>query len=86
LALTGAGDEARAVVARFESGGAAPEASYHLAIAHTGLGNRDAAFARLEMACRDREPSIINLGVEPRFEPLRRDSRYLALIERLRLR
>jgi hypothetical protein len=39
-----------------------------------------------EVACRDRESAIINLGVEPRFEPLRRDSRYSALTERLRLR
>ena len=85
LALAGAGDEARALVARLESGVAGPPVSYHLAIAHTGLGNRDAAFRLLEMACRDREPAIINLGVEPRFDPLRRDSRYTALTERLRL-
>ena len=58
---------------------------YHLALAHTGLGNRDAAFALLEKACADREPAVINLKVEPRFDPLRRDPRYGALLQRLRL-
>ena len=59
--------------------------AYHLALAHTGLGNRDAAFGLLEKACTDRDPSIINLSVEPRFEPLRRDPRYGALLQQLRL-
>ena len=39
----------------------------------------------LEKACADREPSVINLKVEPRFEPLRRDPRYGALLQQLRL-
>ncbi len=58
---------------------------YHLALARTGLGNRDAAFALIEKACTEREPAIINLNVEPRFEPLRRDPRCGALLQRLRL-
>jgi hypothetical protein len=58
---------------------------YHLALAHTGLGNRDAAFARLENACVDREPAVVNLKVEPRFEALRGDPRYGMLLQRLRL-
>jgi hypothetical protein len=59
--------------------------AYHIALAHTGLGNRDAAFSLLEKACAEREPAVINLKVEPRFEPLRRDPRYSALLQRLDL-
>jgi len=85
-ALAGARDEARAIVAKLESSARAGYVpGYHLALAHTGLGNRDAAFALLEQACADREPAIVNLKVEPRFEPLRRDTRYDVLLRRLGL-
>ncbi len=85
-ALAGNRDEAGAIVAKL-----AAELStvyvpaYHLALAHTGLGNRDAAFALLEQACSARESAVINLKVEPRFEPLRRDPRYGSLMQQLRL-
>ena len=73
-ALAGERDEAGAILAKLEAeAGSAYVPGYHLALAHTGLGNRDAAFALLAKACADREPSVINLKVEPRFEPLRRD-------------
>jgi TolB-like protein/Tfp pilus assembly protein PilF len=58
---------------------------YHLALAHTGLGNLDRAFALLDRACRDREPAVMNVRVDPRFEPLRRDPRYASLLRTLRL-
>ena len=86
MALTGARDEARAIVARLEA--AAREeyvSSYHLAIARAGLGDRDAAFGLLENACSERDSSVINLAIEPRFELLRRDPRYTALLRRLQL-
>jgi tetratricopeptide (TPR) repeat protein len=85
-AIAGAREEARAIVATLES--AARNAyvpHYHLALAHAGLGNRDAAFALLDQACAEREPAVVNLKVEPRFEPLRRDPRYEGLLHRLRL-
>src|SRR5688572_4974928 len=85
-ALAGDRDEASAIVAKLE---AEPQSVYvpacHLALAHTGLGNRDAAFRLLEQACAEREAAVINLKVEPRFEPLRRDPRYRALLQRLNL-
>jgi TolB-like protein/Tfp pilus assembly protein PilF len=85
-ALAGARDEAGALVVRLESWAHSRYLpSYHLALAHVGLGHRDAAFGLLEKACSDREPSIVNLRVEPRFEPLRRDARYSALLQRLHL-
>ena len=60
--------------------------AYHLALAHTGLGNRDVALALLERAYDDRDPAVINgLTVEPRLEPLRRAPRYGALVQQLHL-
>jgi TolB-like protein/tetratricopeptide (TPR) repeat protein len=53
---------------------------YHLAIAHAGLGDRDTAFALLTKASTERDPVLINVGVEPRFEPLRSDRRYSELM------
>ncbi|MSO46422.1 MAG: tetratricopeptide repeat protein [Acidobacteria bacterium] len=58
---------------------------YHAAIAHVGLGDRDAAFGSLEQAVVDCDPALTNLAVEPRFEPLRSDARYARLLELLRL-
>lgn len=85
-ALAGARDEAGAIVARLESDSSGMYVpGYHLALAHTGLGNRDAAIALLQKACADREPAVVNLKVERRFDPLRRDQRYAALLQQLRL-
>ena len=83
-ALAGARDEAGALLASLQSSTAYVPA-YHLALAHTGLGDRDAAFGLLDEACAEREPSVLNLRVEPRFEPLRRDPRYGSLLQQLRL-
>ena len=59
--------------------------AYHLALAQVGLGDWEAAFAALERATVDADPSLVNLAAEPRFEPLRSDPRYTRLIELLGL-
>ena len=59
--------------------------SYHLALALVGLGDLDGACAALEQATVDADPALINLRMEPRFEPLRSDARYSRLIELLGL-
>jgi TolB-like protein/tetratricopeptide (TPR) repeat protein len=85
-ALLGARDEAGAILAKLEAD--LPRVyvpAYHLALAHTGLGNREVALSLLERACTDREPAVMNLKVEPRFDPLRRDGRYDVLLRQLRL-
>lgn len=85
-ALGGSRDEAAAMAAKLEADlSTVYVPGYHLALAHTGLGNRDAAFAQLERAFVERQPAVFNLKIEPRFDPLRRDARYHALLQRLRL-
>jgi TolB-like protein/tetratricopeptide (TPR) repeat protein len=59
--------------------------AYHRALAHTALGDLDGALGLLTQAFERRDPSIINLGVEPRFDPLGSDPRYKALVEQLAL-
>jgi len=57
----------------------------HLALAHVGLGEPDAAFALLEQACEERDPMLLMLGGDPRFDPIRSDVRFARLLVRLRL-
>ncbi len=59
--------------------------SYHLAIAHTGLEQVDAAFAALDQAWLDRDPALPAVVVDPRCERLRHDARYGELLQRMRL-
>jgi hypothetical protein len=58
---------------------------YHRALAYTGLDRTDAAVALLGAAFEERDPAIVNLAAEPRFDRLRADARYGALAERLGL-
>jgi hypothetical protein len=56
---------------------------YHLALAYVGLGDAKRAVGLLAEACDMRDPSVIHLGVEPRFLPLRSDPGYRTLMDRL---
>ena len=59
--------------------------SYHFALAQAGLGEADEAFAALEKAMVEGDPALTYMAVEPRFEPLRSDARYMRLIDLLGL-
>ena len=59
--------------------------AYHLALAHVGLGQHDEAFGLLDQACEERDPALVNIAGDPRFDPIRRDARFAALTRRLRL-
>ena len=50
--------------------------SYDLALASLGLGETSQALALLERAVEERSPRVAFLGVDPRFERLRSDSRF----------
>jgi len=54
-----------------------------LARIHTALGENDKAFDYLERVYADRSESIVWLKVDPSFEPLRKDPRFVALIKRV---
>ena len=63
--------------------------SYHYppahAIAYGYVGDLDKGFAELERMIEERTTNVINLRVDPGFDAFRRDRRFGALLERVRL-
>ena len=58
--------------------------SLHTAYVHVGLGNVDQAFEWLDRAYLERAGLLVFLKVEPIFDPLRSDPRFVDLLRRLR--
>jgi len=58
---------------------------YDLAIIYVGLRDKDHAFAQLEKAYDDRAGWIINISVDPIFDPIRSDPRFTELVHRMKL-
>ena len=86
LAAAGRAADARAVLRELEDMASRRYVSpYRLALVHTGLGDKDAAFAALKDACDERAVGLVNVAVEPRFDPLRPDPRYRAVLRRMGL-
>lgn len=84
LAVDGRRPDAQALVSRLED--LASERyvpAYHLALAHAGLDDLDSAFELLDLACDERDPSLLGARVDPRFDALRHDARYGSLLDRL---
>lgn len=52
---------------------------------HILLGDRDRAFAALDQAVQDRNPQLVYLKVDPRYDSLRSDRRFTALLQRIGL-
>jgi TolB-like protein/Tfp pilus assembly protein PilF len=84
-ATSGQSDKARARLGTLERLAAAGQMSpWHPAIIHLALGEHDRALDLLEMAFDDRSWQIPLLPVEPIFDPLRSNTRFVALVDRLR--
>lgn len=58
----------------------------HIATLYTALGNKDEAFAWLEKACENRDFRLCRLKVDPRWDSLRSDPRFVAILKRIGLR
>jgi len=56
-----------------------------LAILYAGLGDKERTLEQLELATEDRVGWLINLGVEPRFDTVRSEPRYVELLRRIGL-
>lgn len=56
---------------------------YNLALIHAGLGNKDEALKLLEQSYEERFAGMAYLKIEPRFDSLRSDRRFVVLIQRL---
>ena len=58
---------------------------YGVALVQTALGRCDEVLDALSLACADRAYDLVNLGVEPRFDPLRHAPRFEQLLHQLGL-
>ncbi|HLL16540.1 MAG TPA: protein kinase, partial [Pyrinomonadaceae bacterium] len=82
-AAAGRAEQARQVLGELEELAAKRYVSpYHLAIVYTQLGDHARAFALLEQSFADREAWITWMGVQPQFDPLRDDPRFVELVRR----
>jgi class 3 adenylate cyclase/TolB-like protein/Tfp pilus assembly protein PilF len=59
--------------------------SYWVALVYTGLGDVDQAMAWLERAYDERSSWLVWIKVEPRFDRLRSEPRFVSLLRRMRL-
>lgn len=59
--------------------------SFFITIVYIGLGEKDRAFEWLEKAYQERHPHLVNLKVQPVYDPLRSDPRFADLVRRVGL-
>ena len=58
-------------------------ASYQYAEIHASLGDVEQAFAALDRAWQIKDPGLFGMKIDPKLDPLRRDPRFVALLERI---
>ena len=56
---------------------------YSVALAYMGIGDKSAALDLLEKAVEQKDPLVVFLKVEPRWEDLRTEPRFIELLRRL---
>jgi tetratricopeptide (TPR) repeat protein len=84
LARAGERQQARKIVERALLSNREYVAPDYLAFAYAALGETDKAFASLEKAYAERSSSMVNLLINPGFNPLRSDPRFKSLRRRMR--
>jgi serine/threonine protein kinase/tetratricopeptide (TPR) repeat protein len=85
LARAGKKSEALRVASRLASMGRGIASPLAIAAAQLAAGEREPAFATLSRASADRDPRLIWLGVDQRFDSIRGDPRYTALMRSMGL-
>jgi serine/threonine-protein kinase len=58
---------------------------YNIALVYHGLGNSNEALIWLENGYKERDVHMVFLGVEPKWDTLRGDPRFIALMRRMNL-
>lgn len=56
-----------------------------IALIYVGLGDKEQAFSWLERAYQERSSWLVWAKVEPRFDTLRSDQRFISLLSRMQL-
>jgi TolB-like protein/Flp pilus assembly protein TadD len=85
-ALAGKREEAHQIVSDLEEIAKVKYVSaYYFAIIYLGLGEHEQTLGWLERALEERAGFLAFIKVEPMFDPLRADARFLKLLERMNL-
>lgn len=85
-ARNGNRDQARNILARLQSQSKAHYISpYAIALVYIGLEDTDKAFAWLQKAAIERSPTLTMLKVDPVYDDLRGDSRFVSLLRQIGL-
>jgi DNA-binding winged helix-turn-helix (wHTH) protein/TolB-like protein/tetratricopeptide (TPR) repeat protein len=86
LAKSGKPAEARGVLTELQTSSTARYvAPYNIALIYNALGDTDAALGYLEKAFAEKNVLMVFLKVEPKWNNLRSDSRFISLLKRMRL-
>ena len=84
LAASGKRSEATAILEQLEEAARhSDQGAYQVALVHTALGHADQAIRWLERAYEERSPFLFMLDVEMKFDPIRADPRFQALLARI---
>ena len=87
LALSGERERARGVLEELRRlSGERHVPPYNLAVVHHGLGEREETLAWLERAYEERDVLLTFAAVDPKWDSLRGDPRFVSLLERMNLR
>jgi len=85
-ALSGKRKQALAIVRKLEELAAARYMSpFEFAVIQFALGDTDLAFASLTKACDDRAFELLTINVDPRFDALKSDRRFVSVAQRMGL-
>ena len=77
LGISGKKDETREILLELQDPSQHRAiSSYHLAIVHIGLGERELALQSLRKAVDDHSPGVVHLKVSPFFQEIRSDRRF----------
>jgi hypothetical protein len=78
-------NDARATLARLAASNTRYVSAYDVALIHIALGDRDEGLKWLERAYAEHAVMIAYLRVDPRLDPVRNDTRFKQLLQRMRL-
>ena len=85
-ALQGRRREAIEIVEQLQQASAARHIDPHyVADIYIALGDKDLAFTWLDKAYEEHSPTIVMLKVDPKYDPIRSDRRFSALMRRVRI-
>src|SRR5262249_34726581 len=86
LAKAGRQTEARQLLLDLEKQGQQRRVSpFYLARIYLGLDERDQVIALLQHVVDERSDHILGIGIDPLFDPLRTDPRFIALLKQIGL-